>query len=67
MIFWVANTLKIRSKGAIYMVEEEIAKLREKLNQAITDGKDYSIIYNISVELDELIARYYKENPDINN
>ena len=31
------------------------------LNESITDGKDYSIIYSISVELDELIAKFYRE------
>lgn len=47
------------------MIEEEIAKLRDKLNKYIEDGEDYSIIYKTSVELDELIAKYYKEKPDI--
>ena len=43
------------------MLNDEICKLRDKLNNSITDGKDYSIIYAISVELDELIAKFYKE------
>lgn len=41
------------------MVNEEICKLREKLNKSIIDEKDYNIIYKISIELDELIAQYY--------
>lgn len=41
------------------MIDEEICKLREKLNQSIIDEKDYNIIYELSIELDELIAEYY--------
>lgn len=41
------------------MLNDEICKLREKLNNSILNGEDYSITYEISVELDELIARYY--------
>lgn len=41
------------------MIDEEICKLRDKLNQSILDEKDYNIIYKISIELDELIAQYY--------
>lgn len=44
------------------MLNEEICKLRDELNQAIENGEDYSIIYKLSVELDELIAKFYKEN-----
>ena len=43
------------------MLNDEICKLRDKLNKSIEDGEDYSIIYRLSVELDELIAQYYKE------
>ncbi|MBQ9297521.1 MAG: aspartyl-phosphate phosphatase Spo0E family protein [Clostridia bacterium] len=41
------------------MINDEICKLREKLNESIATGKDYDEIYKISVELDELIAEYY--------
>ena len=44
------------------MLNDEICKKRDELNKSIEQGKDYSIIYKLSVELDELIARYYKEN-----
>ena len=44
------------------MLNDEICKLREKLNQSIIDGKDYSYIYQLSIELDELIAKYYEES-----
>ena len=44
------------------MLNEEICKLRNKLNESIVTGQDYSIIYQLSIELDELIAQYYREN-----
>ena len=44
------------------MLNDEICKLREKLNKSIIKGEDYNITYKLSVELDELIARYYKKN-----
>ena len=43
------------------MLNDEICKLREKLNESITIGEDYNIIYKLSVELDELIAEYYRK------
>ncbi len=43
------------------MLNDEICKLRDKLNKSIEQGDDYSITYQLSVELDELIAKYYKE------
>lgn len=46
------------------MLNEEICKLRDKLNKSIENGDDYSITYKLSVELDELIARYYRNISD---
>lgn len=43
------------------MVEEEIKNLREKLNQSIANDEKYEIIYKLSVELDELITKFYLE------
>ena len=43
------------------MLKDEICKLRDKLNKSIQDNEDYSVIYQLSIELDELIAQYYKE------
>lgn len=43
------------------MLNDLICKKREELNKSITDGLDYSITYQISVELDELIAQYYRD------
>lgn len=42
------------------MLNEEICKLRDKLNKSIEDGEDYSVVYKLSIELDELIAEFYK-------
>ena len=43
------------------MLNDEICKLRDKLNKSIEQGDDYSITYKLSIELDELIAQYYKD------
>ena len=51
---------KIR-KGEIRMLNDEICNLRNKLNKSIEDGEDYSIIYQPSVELDDLIADFYSD------
>ncbi len=42
------------------MINEKICILREKLNQSIQNGEEYEVIYEISIELDKLIAEYYK-------
>ena len=42
--------------------KEEINILREKLNQSIAENDDYETIYKLSVELDDLIANYYKNS-----
>ncbi len=42
-------------------MNEKICKLREKLNTSIENEEDYEVIYKISVELDELIAEYYRD------
>lgn len=44
------------------MLNEKICKKREELNRSIIENKDYSIIYKLSVELDELIAEFYKKD-----
>lgn len=44
------------------MLDERICKLRERLNESIITGKDYKHIYDLSVELDELIAEYYVDD-----
>ena len=42
------------------MLDDKICKLREELNNSIVTGQDYSITYELSIELDELIAEYYR-------
>ena len=42
------------------MLNDEICKLRDELNKSIERGDDYKKIYKLSVELDELIASYYR-------
>lgn len=42
------------------MLIEQICELRDKLNKSILT-KDYRYTYELSIELDELIAKYYKE------
>ena len=42
------------------MLNDEIRKKREELNKSIEENRDYDYIYKISVELDELIAKYYE-------
>ena len=46
------------------MLNEEICRLRDKLNKSIEQVDDYNITYKISTELDELITKYYKQLND---
>ena len=50
--------------GEIRMLNDEICVLRNKLNESILHGEDYGVIYKISVELDELIAKYYRDKEE---
>ena len=43
------------------MLDEEILELRRKLNESITNEKNYDTTYRLSIELDKLIAKYYNE------
>lgn len=43
------------------MIDEEILELRRKLDESITKEKDYDKTYRLSVELDELITKYYNK------
>ena len=50
------------------MLNDEICKLREKLNKSIETNEDYETIYQLSIELDELIEEYYgikKKNTEV--
>ncbi len=46
------------------MLNDEICKLRNRLNESIVSGEDYNIVYQLSIELDELIAEYYRMSKD---
>lgn len=43
------------------MLNDEICSKRDELNKSIEQNDEYSKIYRLSVELDELIAKYYNE------
>ena len=43
------------------MLDEEILELRRKLDESIVKEKDYNKTYKLSVELDELISKYYNK------
>ena len=47
------------------MLNDEICRLRNKLNESIVSGQDYDIIYQLSIELDELIAEYYRNSQSV--
>lgn len=47
------------------MLNDEIRKKREELNKSIEENRNYDYIYKISVELDELIAKFYRENESV--
>ena len=49
------------------MLNDEICKLRDKLNKSIEENASYDEIYKISVELDELIANFYRNNQSVAN
>ena len=55
---------KTNEKGEIDMLNDEICKLRDKLNISIEQGEDYSVTYKLSTELDELIVEYYRQLKD---
>lgn len=43
------------------MLDEEILELRRKLNESVEKEENYKKIYKLSVELDDLIAEYYRK------
>lgn len=47
-------------------INNKIEIKRKELDKAIEEGKGYDCIYNISVELDTLIAEFYKINSKVN-
>lgn len=57
--YFIINERKNRDTEVKYMLNEKICKKREELNKSIEEKRDYSEIYKISVELDQLIVEYY--------
>lgn len=47
--------------------KEKINNLREELNRSIAKNEDYSIILDLSIKLDKLIAEYYDKDIDVDN
>jgi len=43
------------------MIDEEILELRRKLDESVTNEKNYDKTYRLSVELDDLITKYYNK------
>lgn len=43
------------------MLNDEICNLRNKLNKSIEVGDEYEKVLKLSIELDELIAQYYRD------
>lgn len=46
------------------MIEREIRKKRKQLNESIENNQKYEEVYKLSVELDDLIAEFYKESKE---
>ena len=57
--YFIINRGKNENMEDKYMLNDKICKKREELNKSIEEKKDYSEIYRISVELDQLIVEYY--------
>ena len=58
-------TLKEKFLNIKYLNElsnDEIVELRNKLDNAILRNENYEVIYQISVQLDDLIAKYYRNS-----
>ena len=47
------------------MLNDEICKLRERLNESIIQEESYDKILKISIELDQLIAQHYNKKQKI--
>ena len=46
------------------MLEEKIQIKRKQLNESIEKNNNYADVYRLSVELDDLIAEFYKESKE---
>lgn len=48
------------------MIEDKIKRKRKELNESIEKNERYEKVYRLSIELDELIAEFYKESQEKN-
>jgi len=64
MVFLKYTKEKSREKESGFMLNDKICRLREELNNSIITGQDYSITYDLSIQLDQLIAEYYRVELD---
>ena len=46
------------------MLEEKMSQNRKELDESLTKENDYNTTYKLSVELDELIAEFYKKTKE---
>lgn len=46
------------------MLEEEISQKRKELDESLKKGSNYETTYKLSVELDDLIAEFYKKSKE---
>lgn len=46
------------------MLEEKISQKRKELDESLKKENDYNTTYKLSVELDELIAEFYKKTKE---
>ena len=44
------------------MLEQEIQRKREELNESIENHREYEDVYRLSVELDDLIDEFYRKS-----
>lgn len=49
------------------MLEEKILEKRKELDESLEKHKNYATTYKLSVELDELIAEFYKKTNEETN
>lgn len=49
------------------MLEQEIQRKREELNESIEKNKEYDDVYRLSVELDDLIDEFYRKSKEKEN
>lgn len=59
MLFYNYSKEKTKKESVYKVLEDKIKKLRKKLDKSIEINEKYEYIYKLSIELDELIIKYY--------